>query len=65
MTLCSTCKHWLKEQSFLHGSTRFAPCALKPDKMVKDTRLISKTVEQNYRTSWTYTCPKHEPETEQ
>jgi hypothetical protein len=57
--MCATCKHWFRSASFVDpGGRRFAPCALKPDRKVKDSRVPGGKVPQEYVTSETYRCPQ-------
>ena len=54
--MCRDCKNWQPSLGYMHFGVRFAPCALKPDTRVKDTRDVNGEVEQAYRMSETYKC---------
>jgi hypothetical protein len=53
--MCRDCPHWKRNEAFTdHG--RWAPCALKPDKVVQDRRMPVGMERQAYVTSETYEC---------
>jgi len=54
--VCIDCKHWERLRGHDHGGRRFAPCALMPDTMAKDSRDPRGVTEQQYRMSETYDC---------
>ena len=58
--MCGDCLHWKRGQAQAHHGRRFAPCALIPDAMVKDSRDPRGVTEQAYRMSETYECRRFE-----
>lgn len=56
--MCRDCRHWKAEEAFLERETRFAPCALKPDRLVPDRRLPGGKAFQAYVASETYECER-------
>lgn len=55
---CASCRYWWGHSAFKDNSgTRYAPCDLKPDKVVRDRRYPSRTDVQSYLCSETYSCP--------
>jgi hypothetical protein len=62
--MCRDCRHWGRHRARLDFGVRFAPCALMPDKLVKDSRNPSGLADQSYTASETYVCTRFERDTE-
>ena len=58
--MCRDCQHWSTREAFTEHGTRFAPCALKPDRVVADSRVAGGKVLQAYVAGETYECPRFE-----
>lgn len=56
--MCSDCQHWKRREAYEEGGLTFAPCALRPDIWVKDSRVREGRVRQEYATQSTYTCER-------
>lgn len=56
--------HWEVRLGHDYFGTRYAPCALKPDQLVKDGREDCGFVEQRYVMSETYSCSNYEAKKE-
>ena len=54
--MCRDCRHWRVERVIIADGIAFAPCALKPDKLVRDRRTRDGLEEQTYRMASTYVC---------
>lgn len=59
--ICRTCKHWRRDLAAPDFGVLFAPCALKPDKDVPESRYPPlRAVPQEYVMSETYRCSRFE-----
>lgn len=58
--MCADCRYWLTREAFEDHGLRFAPCALRPDRVVTDKRVPGGKVLQAYATQDTYACAKFE-----
>jgi len=58
--VCRNCQHWNRREAFEERGTRFAPCALMPDRQVADRRLPGGKEWQAYVMGETYACAKFE-----
>ena len=58
--MCIDCQHWKRREAFEADGLVFAPCTLKPDRMVQDKRVAGGRTEQAYRTQSTYECRRYE-----
>lgn len=56
--MCKDCAHWKRHEEYETCGLRFAPCSLKPDSVVRDSRAPSGFVEQVYVTQSTYECSR-------
>ena len=56
--MCKDCRHWKTFEGFESHGLRFAPCALKPDKVIQDRRVHGGRDLQSYVTEATYECAK-------
>lgn len=54
--MCRDCRHWITREAFDSQGLRFAPCALKPDRIVKDRRTPTGTDLQAYVTEAGFEC---------
>jgi hypothetical protein len=62
--MCRACQHWLRSVAKEDFGTMFAPCALKPDKDVPESRYPPlRTYRQEYVMSETYRCSRFEEAT--
>jgi hypothetical protein len=56
--MCADCQHWKRREAFEHYGLTFAPCALRPDAWVKDSRMEGGRIRQEYVTESTYRCDR-------
>lgn len=54
--MCRDCRHWKRSESHTDHGTLFAPCWLKPDRIVSDKRAPGGNVEQGYVMAGDYVC---------
>ena len=57
--MCKDCRHWKRHEGYVAMDLVFAPCALKPDRVVPDRRDPRGWVEQAYATQDTYECGRY------
>lgn len=58
--MCKTCKFWQVAEAYDAAGIMVAPCALKPDMMVKDRRVPGGLILQAYVTQDDYECVRYE-----
>lgn len=63
--MCQECQHWKRYEAFNDRGIDFAPCALKPDRVVMDRRVPGGTDWQAYVTSATFECGSFRSKTEE
>lgn len=56
--MCKDCAHWKRSEAYETRGLRFAPCVLKPDAVVRDSRAPGGYVEQAYVMQGTYECAR-------
>jgi hypothetical protein len=56
--MCRDCRHWRRHEARDDYGVLFAPCALKPDVMVRDKRMPNGVDVQAYVTSESYRCTR-------
>ncbi len=61
--MCRDCSHWKRREMFTSHGLQFAPCTLKPDRMVTDKRDPRGVVEQAYVMQDSYACGRFEKRT--
>lgn len=54
--MCKDCEHWKRSEAYQAQGLRFAPCALEPDRIVTDSRIIGGFDLQAYVMQDTYEC---------
>lgn len=56
--MCQDCVYWQRAQAHRSNGLLFAPCALKPDTVVRDRRMPRGLDLQAYVTAAAYVCAK-------
>lgn len=56
--MCADCQHWKRREAFEAQGLQFAPCALRPDVLVRDRRFEGERDLQAYVTQSTYRCER-------
>jgi hypothetical protein len=59
--VCKDCEHWRRSEAYKAQGLTFAPCALEPDTVVRDSRVIGGFELQAYVMQDNYECARFTP----